>query len=210
APESTSGQLPTELEWCERRLLQRIHRYTIEAHRQSIKPVALQSYIRFLFDLHEIKPQRLPVSAVSMLSGEGQAILQRSLERLDGLVAPAASWESDILSTRVSGYDPAWLDVMCISGRVVWGRHVLPAVKSIDDTASTGKGRRSGPGTIKSSPITMAMRSNLDLWEALARSRTQLVPEVGAVAERIEQDLRQHGASFVDQISRRTGLLRSQ
>src|SRR5690606_18385594 len=132
------------------RLLQRIHRYTIEAHRQSIKPVALQSYMRFLFDLHEIKPQRLPVSAVSTLSNEGQAILQRSLERLDGLVAPAVSWEADILSTRVSGYDPSWLDVMCISGRVVWGRYVLPAVKGIDGNA-TGEGRpRNGPGPIKS------------------------------------------------------------
>src|SRR5690606_12074668 len=69
---------------------------------------------------------------------------------------------------------------------------------------------RNGPGPIKSTPITMAMRSNLDLWEALAGSRAQLRPEVGAVAERIEQDLRQHGASFVDQISRRTGVLRSQ
>src|SRR5690606_35281530 len=166
APESTSGQLPTELEWCERRLLQRIHRYTIQAHRQSIKPVALQSYMRFLFDLHEIKPQRLPLSVVAPLSGEGQAILQRSLERLDGLVAPAASWEADILSTRVAGYDPAWLDVMCISGRVVWGRYVLPAVKSVD--GSPGEERsRNGPGPIKSTPITMAMRSNLDLWEAL-------------------------------------------
>src|SRR5690606_33324221 len=100
-----------ELEWCERRLLQRIHRYTIEAHRQSIKPVSLQSYMRYLFDLHEIKPQRLPVSAVSPLTNEGQAILQRSLERLDGLGAPAASWEADILSTRVRGYDPSWLGV---------------------------------------------------------------------------------------------------
>ena len=202
-------ELEPELEWCERRLLQRIHRYTIEAHRQSIKPVALQSYIRFLFDLHEIKPQRLPVSAVTTLNNEGQAILQRSLERLDGLVAPAASWEADILSTRVRGYDPSWLDVMCISGRVVWGRYVLPAVKSVDGNPGEERSRN-GPGPIKSTPITMAMRSNLDLWETLANSRAQLTPEVGAVAERIEQDLHQHGASFVDQISRRTGLLRSQ
>jgi len=112
-----------ELEWCERRLLQRIHRYTIESHRQSIKPVPLQSYMRFLFDLHEINVRRLPAKPVLVPNNaDGQGLLQRSLSKLDGLAAPAILWEVDILPSGISAYDPSWLDVMCISGRLMWGR----------------------------------------------------------------------------------------
>ena len=36
-------------EWCERRLLHRIHRYTIKSLLQSIQPVSPQDFLRFLF-----------------------------------------------------------------------------------------------------------------------------------------------------------------
>ncbi|MDO8270780.1 MAG: DEAD/DEAH box helicase [Gammaproteobacteria bacterium] len=216
------GQFSEPDQWCERRLLQRIHRYTIESHRQGIQPVSLQSYMRFLFDLHEIKPQTLPARPVLVPSNsDGQGLLQRTLARMDGLSAPATLWEADIYPTRISAYDPSWLDVMCISGRLVWGRYALPAAKGPQTGASAATGaeakaRKAGP--VKGTPISMLLRGNLDIWETLAASERQaeergepaLSPALSPTAARIAADLRQHGASFFDQIARRSGLLRSQ
>ncbi|MCP5344073.1 MAG: DEAD/DEAH box helicase [Pseudomonadales bacterium] len=200
-----------EQQWCERRLLQRIHRYTIESHRQSIQPVSLQSYMRFLFDLHELRVQRVPAKPVLVpATGEGPGVLQRSLARLDGLAAAATLWESDILPARVPAYDPAWLDVMCISGRLMWGRLQRATDKS--SAAPNAGTRKSGP--VKNTPITLMLRQNQDIWDTLLSLQTAGAdaqePALSPGARRIEQDIAQHGASFFDQISRRTGLLRSQ
>ena len=208
-PQDEKTTVGLEQEWCERRLLQRIHRYTIESHRQSIKPVSLQSYMRFLFDLHEVKVRRLPAKPELVPNNaDGQGLLQRSLSKLDGLAAPATLWEADILPSRISAYDPSWLDVMCISGRLMWGRLSRPYLKS----AASAAARKSGP--IKSTPITLMLRANQDIWEALADAQwlaqEREVLALSPLAQRIEDDIRQHGASFFDQISRRTGLLRSQ
>ena len=208
-PQDEKSTVELEQEWCERRLLQRIHRYTIESHRQSIKPVSLQSYMRFLFDLHEVKVRRLPAKPELVPNNaDGQGLLQRSLSKLDGLAAPATLWEADILPSRISAYDPSWLDVMCISGRLMWGRLSRPYLKS----AASAAARKSGP--IKSTPITLMLRANQDIWEALADAQwlaqEREVLALSPLAQSIEDDIRQHGASFFDQISRRTGLLRSQ
>ena len=197
--------MPATVEWCERRLLQRIHRYTIDAHRKSIKPVSLETYTEFLFDRHQLLPVTDSGSGES--SGvDGQTRLQHTLNLLDGIAAPAASWEADLYPARINDYDPNWLDVLCISGKVAWGRYSLPA--------SSGRrlNRKKNAGPVKSTPITLACRQNLDIWQALGR--TQLDEDEprahSAVASRIEQDLRQHGASFFDQIQSRSGLLKTQ
>ncbi len=206
----SGGEGSDAVQWCERRLLQRIHRYTIDAHRQSIKPVSLQAYAHFLFKLHEIRPFYLAPRPVSLPSAaEGQAILQRSVERLDGLAAPAASWEADIFPGRMSLYDPSWLDVLCVGGRVVWGRYTPPVA-----LGAARSGRRHSAGPIKTTPITLAMRANNELWVRLSAAQAGLQdvcpPPLSSAAERIAEDLRQHGASFFSDISQRTGLLHSQ
>jgi ATP-dependent Lhr-like helicase len=199
--------------WCERRLLQRIHRYTIDAHREMIRPVSLQAYALFLFGLHEIREQHLKHRPVSLPSApEGQALLERTLERLDGLAAPAAAWEGDILPARLAFYDPNWLDLYCISGRVVWGRY--------EPTAALGAvraGRRQNAGPVKATPITLARREHTGLWQQLCDAgRPAQSPDTdepvacGAAAQRIREDLLQHGASFFSDLSRRTGLLPAQ
>ncbi|MFM1897580.1 MAG: hypothetical protein RLZZ385_2654 [Pseudomonadota bacterium] len=205
-----AAQTPTErpLEWCERRLLQRIHRLTIETHRQQIKPVSLQVYLQFLFDLHHLRTANelagVPGSDDRL---DGQTRLQHSLQLLDGLTAPAAAWESDLLPTRVTDYDPGWLDVMCISGRTSWGRFASPLSPSREGSDR----KRSGP--IKSTPITLVCRENLDIWQALASAAA--TPEAGPAmpgreAVLIEQDLKDYGASFYSDMQRRTGLLKAQ
>ncbi len=204
SPAIRNGQ--TGVEWCERRLLQRIHRYTIDAHRKAIKPVSLQTYTQFLFDRHQLLAANevgdgLAASAPATLDGQTQ--LQNCLGLMDGISVPAVSWEADIYPLRILNYDPYWLDVMCISGRIMWGRYALPGKTSSRST--TG-------GPIKSTPIALISRSNQDIWQALAASHqpAENAVELSAVATSIEEDLRINGASFFDQIQSRTGLLRSQ
>ncbi len=178
-------------EWCERRLLQRIHRYTIDIHRRSVQPVSLQDYMRFLFDRHQVTLDPLPTGLDS---------LEKGLERLEGIAAPAAAWEADILSARVDRYDPNWLDMLCISGSFVWGRfyQAKPTVN---------EGKRTG--AIKSTPINFVSRSNMDLWQALMAN--QLEPlSVSANADLIKNDIEIHGASFFDDIVKRTRLIKTQ
>ncbi|MCB1672617.1 MAG: DEAD/DEAH box helicase [Gammaproteobacteria bacterium] len=205
-----SGSAPiasaVETEWCERRLLQRIHRYTIDAHRKAIKPVSLQNYLRYLFQLHQLQVHReasAPTGVVPAL--DGQTRLQASLALLDGIAAPAAAWEADIFPNRIRDYDPNWLDVMCISGRTAWGRFRLPPGR-------IGREERRKAGPIRSTPIMLVSRENLDIWQALAstaREGNEPLPELGHEAALIEQDLRRHGASFVSEILQRTGLLKT-
>ncbi|MDY6983262.1 MAG: hypothetical protein SV422_09250, partial [Pseudomonadota bacterium] len=155
----------TDKEWCERRLLHRIHRYTIDAHRESIKPVSLQVYMQFLFNLHDIQPQKFQTeSAEPRVPGIANAdTLRRVLTQLDGVTAPATAWEGDILPARLPNYDPAWLDQLCISGQICWGRLLRPHEGNA----------RSGP--VKSTPLNIVQRRNIDLWQALAGSDNQHV-----------------------------------
>ena len=192
-----------EKEWCERRLLQRIHRYTIDAHRKAIKPVSLETFTEFLFDQHQLIPITENSTGQEPVL-DGQTKLQSTLGLLDGIASPAASWEADIYPARIKNYDPNWLDVMCISGKVAWGRYSLPI-------SSSRPGKRKSSGPVKSTPITLASRQNLDIWQALAKSQlTDEAIEFGGVTSRIEEDLDNHGASFFDQIQSRTGLLKTQ
>ncbi|WP_339857161.1 DNA glycosylase AlkZ-like family protein [Pseudohongiella acticola] len=194
------------LQWCERRLLQRIHRYTLDSHRDAIKPVSLQAYTRFLFEHHEIRLQTLtprPVPLPSM--AEGQAVLERTLERLDGMAAPAAAWEGEIIPARLGMYDPSWLDMMCISGRVVWGRYTPPA-----QLTAVRSGSRRSAGPIKATPMTLCSRQNMDIWQSLSAPAVAHQPQLSAPAKQALDTLRQRGASFFTDIKQHSGLLPAQ
>ncbi len=202
------------IEWCERRLLQRIHRYTIDAHRKSIKPVSLQTYTEFLFDAHGLVEVSDPASMPSPTREpvlDGQTRLQNGLGLLDGIAAPAASWEADLFPVRVADYDPNWLDVMCISGKMVWGRYSLPnTAQRLQRRKESKSSNVTGP--IKSTPISIVSRANLDIWKALSAAEHNEEEALAGseLAKQIEADLERNGASFFDQIQERTGLLRAQ
>lgn len=193
-------------EWCERRLLQRIHRYTIDSHRAAIKPVSLDAFTEYLFHRQHIMPVKDETAQDAEPGLDGQTRLQSALVTLDGFSVPASSWEADLMPTRVNDYDPNWLDVLCISGRTFWGRYSLPAV----NRKNLQRARTAGP--VRSTPIIVALRQNMDIWQALAAEQQQADSQVeySTNAQRIEQDLLNHGASFFDQIQTRTGLLRTQ
>src|SRR5947208_778251 len=107
----------TEQEWCDRRLLARIHRLTIDRLRAEIQPVSQQDFYRFLFAWQRADQKHRV---------EGLEGLQSVLEQLDGCELPLAAWESAVLAARVADYDPEWLDRLCFSGRIGWARLSAP------------------------------------------------------------------------------------
>ena len=62
------------------------------------------------------------------------------LSMLEGFEAPAKSWETEILSARLKGYQPSWLDAECHAGRIAWSRLTPPPAGERDPV----QGARSG------------------------------------------------------------------
>src|SRR6185437_14936883 len=102
-----------QIEWCERRILQRIHRLTLATLRKQVEAVPPSVYMRWLLGWQHLAPQ-------TQLTGE-EGVLE-ALHQLEGFEAPAVEWERTLLPARVAGYDPRWLDALCLSGAVGWGR----------------------------------------------------------------------------------------
>jgi ATP-dependent Lhr-like helicase len=101
------------LEWCERRLLARIHRRTLDGLRRLIEPVSPAVLVRFLLAWQHVRPGA---------QQHGRDGLLRVIERLQGFEAAAGAWERELLASRLVGYQPGWLDELCLSGEVTWGR----------------------------------------------------------------------------------------
>ena len=142
---STDGP---ELEWCERRLLARIHRLTVATLRKQIEPVTAAQFMRWLLRWQHVAPG-------TQVQGE-RATLD-VLRQLQGFEIPANAWERQILARRIADYDPKWLDQLCLTGAVGWGR-LSPHPATLDDTAA-GK-RRVIPTSV--APITFFVREEAD------------------------------------------------
>ncbi len=174
-------------EYCDRGLLARIHRYTLDRLRREIDPVTAQDYMRFLFRWqHLTGDTRL----------EGRAGLRQVIARLQGFEAPAAAWEHDILAGRVADYSPSWLDELCLAGEVAWAR-LTPRRAN-----GNGAGNGSAAAATRATPVALALRPDLPLLLAAVRTNggeAAPEPEVGAAAE-ILALLRERGALFFDEI----------
>src|SRR4029453_6194034 len=102
-----------DLEWCDRRLLARIHRLTLEGLRRQIEPVSVEQFMRVLVRYQHLQPEtRL----------RGQSGLLRLIEQLEGFEAPAGHWEKYILPARLETYEAGWLDALTFMGQAAWGR----------------------------------------------------------------------------------------
>ena len=108
---------PHAEEWCERRILQRIHRLTVGNLRKQVEPVTPAIFMRWLLDWHHLAPHS---EAQPQLTGE-EAVLA-AIEQLEGFEAPAIEWERTLLPARVANYQPQWLDNLCLAGVLAWGR----------------------------------------------------------------------------------------
>lgn len=178
----------TEIEWCDRHLLARIHRYTVQRLRREIEPVEPRDFMRFLFDWQKVAPGA---------RGEGPDALAAVLAQLEGFEAPAAAWESEILPARIAGYEISWLDDLCTSGRIVWSR-LRPRAAS---------GAEHGSGPVRATPIVLMQRRNLALWNSLGASADDSAPALSSRAQTVADFLRTHGASFFDELIAGTKLL---
>jgi len=181
-----------EIEWCERRILQRIHRRTLHTLRKQIEPVSPSVYMRWLLQWQHLAPQ-------AQLSGE-EGVLE-ALHQLEGFEAPAIEWERTLLPARVANYDPRWLDSLCLSGAVGWGR--------ISPHPAWSNAEGSGPRRViptNAAPITFYIRESADwLPHALARERveeTRLNEALSAEALHVRTLLQQRGACFANDIQR--------
>lgn len=183
----------TDVEWCERHLLARIHRYTLGRLRREIEPVALRDFMRFLFDWQR-------VSAETRTSGPES--LAGVLAQLEGYEAAAGAWESDLLTARIGDYSITWLDELCAAGRIVWTR-LRPQV---------AEGRRGrGTSLLRSTPIVLLPRRESGAWIRSAGARataTHGAAHLSSRGQRVLEALAGHGASFFDELLDSARLLR--
>ncbi|RCS28655.1 ATP-dependent DNA helicase [Rhodanobacter denitrificans] len=175
-----------DIEWCERHLLARIHRYTIGRLRREIEPVSRRALMRFLFDWQH-------VSAATRLNGPDA--LAATLAQLEGYEAAAGAWESELLPARIADYSIHWLDELCRAGRISWAR------------LRTGSGGGGGP--VRSTPIVLLPRRGLAVWTSVAAGEPQEIL-LSSRAQAVADTLREHGALFFDELLTDTRLLRTE
>ena len=147
-----------EIEWCERRLLARIHRLTVGMLRKQIEPVTAAQFMRWLLRWQHIAPG-------SQAAGERGTL--EVLQQLQGFEIPANAWERQVLPRRVADYDPKWLDQLCLTGAVGWGRlSPHPATLETGGTANEGVPRQRRVIPTSVAPITFFVREEAD-WMGL-------------------------------------------
>ena len=165
-----NGNQP-EIEWCDRRLLARIHRLTLQGLRRRIRPVEPEDYVRFLIRYQRVKPRGAPFS--------GPVGVREVIARLEGFEMPAAAWEGSVLPARVPDYDADWLDGLFHTGELVWGRLRPPS-----------KDRSEGPNLARltrAMPISLALREDLP-WLLSTNGNGTTVPQ-GATAGPVKKTL---------------------
>ena len=186
-----------ETEWCDRRLLARIHRLTLGKLRNEIQPVTAAQFMRWLLRWQHVAPS-------TQLLGERGTL--EALRQLQGYEAPANAWERQIIARRVANYDPKVLDQLCLTGAVGWGR-LSPHPALLDD--SRDGTRRVVPTSV--APITFFVREDSD-WMIPRRSEdgADAAKGLSPGAAEVLQFLKQRGASFFPDIVRGTGKLKSE
>jgi len=178
-------------EWCNRRVLARIHRLTLGQLRREIEPVTAAQFQRFLFQWQHL----VPGSRLHGVDGTLQIIKQ-----LQGYEISAAAWESEVLARRVARYEPEFLDQLCLSGEVMWARlSPHPAFEAAEP-------RRVRP--TRTAPIAIFLRESAD-W-LTAPDPDAKAPTLSHAAREVLSQIEQRGASFFADLVRATGRLASE
>ncbi len=160
--------------WCDRRLLARIHRYTLDRLRKEIEPVTAAQFLHFLAGWQHVDPAH---------KLEGPRGVAAVVEQLAGFEALAPAWEGSILPARVRGYKREWLDQLTLSGEVTWGRLW-----------------GAGLAVPRRTPISLVLRQDLEAWAALAA--TTVRPELREEARAVHEALSTRGAMFAQELVR--------
>jgi ATP-dependent Lhr-like helicase len=180
-------------EWCERRLLIRIHRYTRDRKRSEIQAVPQAQLMRFLFRWQRVAMEERDDRR------EGEPGLLAVLRELEGFAVPAGAWERDILPLRVKNYSRHDLDKLCAAGRIAWYREA--------ETSASEVAPASAP--VRSTPITLVERDTLVHWQK-RQAAPAAIEGLSARAQRVLESLRDHGASFFSDLVHDTGLVRAE
>ena len=167
----------SDLQWCDRRLLARIHRYTLNKLRSEIEPVSAADFMRFLLHWQHVAGED------QVKGAEGLAAV---VEQLEGFELAAAAWEHDVLPARVADYGSEQIDQLCLSGRVAWGR-LTPGTKA----------------PLRTSPISLMLREHATHWGMEKGITSDLSSEAKAVRGALEK----RGASFFNELVNATSLL---
>ena len=189
--DSMRSEDATREEWCERRLLARIHRYTVKRLRAEIEPVTAREFLRFLGEWQRVLP------GARM---QGSDALAAILAQLEGFESPAGSWETEVIPSRITEYEPQWLDEHCRAGRFIWTRLAARGGGTrSDDTAARGA------SPVRSTPIVLLARRNVPLWSMFADQSDPAL--LTSKAQAVADFIREHGASFFDEIAENVGML---
>jgi len=178
-------------EWCERRLLARVHTYTVKRLRAEIEPVAARDFLRFLLGWQRVTPDARM---------QGPDAVEVVVAQLEGFEAAAGAWETEILPARVEEYEPAWLDDQCLSGRIAWAR--------LRPRNARPNGGERGATPVRTTPITLLARRHAALWASLSPMPDGV--QASGRAQAVAAFIREHGASFFDELVEGTDLLRNQ
>jgi ATP-dependent Lhr-like helicase len=181
-------------QWCARRLLARIHAYTQNRLRREIEPVSTRDFMRFLLRWQHVAPGTLC---------NGRAGLLAVIDKLQGFELAAGAWEQAVLPARVESYQQRWLEDLCLSGEVVWGRFALRPPQP-------GEARRGAATPSRATPITFALREDLPWLLRAARGDSAPEEPVHGAASELLEALRARGAMFQSELRAATGRLPSE
>jgi ATP-dependent Lhr-like helicase len=191
-----NGEGADAVEWCERRLLARIHHLTVATLRKQVEPVTAAQFMRWLLRWQHVAPG-------SQLSGE-RGLLE-AVRQLQGFEIPANAWEKHVLASRMNNYDPAALDQLCLTGAVGWGR-LSPHPATLEDSHE-GR-RRVVPTSV--APITFFVREESDWMQPRLEDEQGFERVLSEGARTVLEFLRRRGASFFADIVRGTGKLKAE
>ncbi|HEX8437413.1 DEAD/DEAH box helicase [Archangium sp.] len=204
------GSTPDVVEWCDRRLLQRIHRLTVGRLRKEIEPLSAQDFMRFLFRWHHLEE----VDAL-----RGSTGLSKAISLLQGYEAPASAWERFLLPARMKGYLGDLLERACYSGEVAWGRLTMKDAKPAPGPRRGAPATPPEPEPVRSraaSPnrnasLTFVRREELDWMLSAARPHAVLSdggvwlpPDLSGPAKDVVTVLEQRGACFFNDLCSRS------
>jgi ATP-dependent helicase Lhr and Lhr-like helicase len=194
---SGSFEAERDEQWCARRLLARIHGYTRERRRAQVRPISQEEWEEFLESWWHAAPET---------RRHGRAGLAEVIEQLQGFERPAGEWER-LFAQRVESYHPEWLDDLCLSGEVVWGRLSVVERAADGDDPAAGEPRRSGKTPSRRTPITFMLRQDLP-W-LLQAHRGEVVPAepTAGSGREVLDALRGRGALFHSELQAATNRL---
>ncbi|MCY3886920.1 MAG: DEAD/DEAH box helicase [Chloroflexi bacterium] len=168
-------------EFCDRALLARIHRHTLDRLRREIEPVTAQDFMRFLLRWQH---------CTSDTRVHGKAGLREVLRQLQGFELPASAWEREVLPLRIGNYQPAWLDELCLAGEIVWAR--------LTPKRGTATGSAIAPS--RATPVTIARRADFATLLAAVRLHDDPPAPASGAAKELLTLLRERGALFTEDL----------